>query len=90
VRQIAGKEEFMPLMEETQKELIAAAKKALAILGVEGKNQDFIFELIEEAAAYDDRWVFTRNPACRSGGKDVFIFAPRDLCMKVLVLGYLP
>jgi hypothetical protein len=45
---------------------------------------------LKEAEAYDDRWVLTRNPACRSGGEDVFIFVPRDLVEKILVLGYLP
>jgi hypothetical protein len=40
-------------MEETQKELIAAAKKALAIISVEGKNQDFVFELRDLIRKYE-------------------------------------
>jgi len=32
-------------MTETQKELLAAAKKALTIIAVAGKDEDFVFEL---------------------------------------------
>lgn len=33
------------MTEQTQKELIAAAKKALTIISVAGKDPDFVFEL---------------------------------------------
>jgi hypothetical protein len=42
-------------------------------------------------SAYDQKWVLTHNPSCRSGdGDDVFIFVPLDLVEKALVLGYFP
>jgi hypothetical protein len=44
------------MTEQTQKELIAAAKKALSIISIAGGNTDFVFEfrdLIRKAESED-------------------------------------